>query len=87
MRKTKIVATIGPASASKEIITSLIKSGVNVVRCNFSHETHEEHQRRINIARKAAKELKVPLANMNGICIAQICLLRSSQGNHAESFQ
>lgn len=42
-RKTKIVATIGPVTSSKENLKKLIKSGVNVCRLNFSHSTHEEH--------------------------------------------
>ncbi len=43
-RKTKIVATLGPSSSSKETIKSLISTGVNVVRLNFSHGTHESHK-------------------------------------------
>ena len=42
-RKTKIVATIGPVTSSKENLKKLIKSGVNVCRLNFSHSTHQEH--------------------------------------------
>lgn len=43
-QKTKIVATIGPASSSKEALIELIKAGVNVFRLNFSHGSHEDHQ-------------------------------------------
>lgn len=43
-RKTKIVATLGPSSSSKETIKGLISTGVNVVRLNFSHGTHESHK-------------------------------------------
>ena len=44
MKKTKIVATIGPSSDSIEVIKSLIQEGVNVFRLNFSHGTHEYHK-------------------------------------------
>jgi pyruvate kinase len=43
-QKTKIVATIGPASSSKEALIELVKAGVNVFRLNFSHGSHEDHQ-------------------------------------------
>ena len=41
--KTKIVATVGPSSSSKEMLRALIKEGVDVFRLNFSHGTHEDH--------------------------------------------
>jgi pyruvate kinase len=56
-RKTKIVATIGPVTSSKENLVKLIKSGVNVCRLNFSHSTHEEHIEVIKNIREADKEL------------------------------
>ena len=56
MRKTKIVCTIGPASDSVEMLTRLLKAGMNVARLNFSHGTHEEHQARIQSIREAAKQ-------------------------------
>lgn len=56
MRKTKIVCTIGPASDSIEMLTSLMRAGMNVARLNFSHGTHEEHQARIQAIREAAKQ-------------------------------
>ena len=52
MRKTKIVCTIGPASETEEIMTGLCKAGMNVARLNFSHSTHDEHQRRIDLIKK-----------------------------------
>ncbi len=54
MRKTKIVCTIGPASDSLEMLRKLLLSGMNVARLNFSHGTHEEHERRISYIRRAA---------------------------------
>lgn len=54
MRKTKIIATMGPATSTYEIMVDLIKAGLDVARANFSHESHAEHERRINLMRKAA---------------------------------
>ena len=64
MRKTKIVCTIGPASESEKTITGLCKAGMNVARLNFSHNTHEDHQRRIDLVKKVRSELKMPIAIM-----------------------
>ncbi len=55
-RKTKIVATVGPASESEEMLLALAKAGVNVFRLNFSHGTHEEHKARIEKIRKINEE-------------------------------
>ena len=56
MRKTKIIATIGPSSRKPEIIKNLIEAGVNIFRLNFSHGDHEYHKKNIEIIRIAAKE-------------------------------
>jgi len=55
--KTKIVATVGPASNSKEVLRALIKEGVDVFRLNFSHGSHEDHLKVINNVRELNKEL------------------------------
>lgn len=55
-KRTKIVATVGPASESEEMLISLAKAGVNVFRLNFSHGTHEDHQERILKIRKINAE-------------------------------
>lgn len=55
-RKTKIVATVGPASESEEMLLALAKAGVNVFRLNFSHGTHEDHQMRVDRIRKLNAE-------------------------------
>ena len=57
MRKTKIVATIGPASENEEVLETLINEGLNVVRMNFSHGTHEEHLKKIELVKKLNKKL------------------------------
>ncbi len=52
MKKTKIVATMGPASAKPAVLLAMIKAGVNVCRLNFSHGKHEEHQKTIDLIRQ-----------------------------------
>ena len=56
-RKAKIVATVGPASQSEEILENLINAGMNVARMNFSHGTHEQHAERIGIIRRLSEKL------------------------------
>ena len=62
MRKTKIVCTIGPACENEETLKEMCKAGMNVARLNFSHGTHEEHQRKIDLIKKVREELHYPLA-------------------------
>lgn len=62
MCKTKIVATLGPACSSREMLTKLIKAGVNVVRLNFSHGTADEHIERAAHIRSIASELNTTVA-------------------------
>ena len=64
MRKTKIIATIGPASEKVDILKKMIESGMNVARLNFSHGNYEEHRRRIYNLRQADAETKGLLAIM-----------------------
>lgn len=61
-RKTKIVATVGPASESKESLIQLAKAGVNVFRLNFSHGTHEDHLQRLKTIREISLELDLNLS-------------------------
>ena len=55
--KTKIVATVGPASNTKEMLRALIKEGVDIFRLNFSHGTHEDHLKVIKFVRELNEEL------------------------------
>jgi pyruvate kinase len=64
MKKTKIVATIGPASDSKETLRELILAGLNVCRINFSHGTYETNGKVITMVRELSKELDVPVGIM-----------------------
>jgi pyruvate kinase len=65
--RTKIVCTLGPASASPEVIRSLIEAGLDVARINFSHGTHDEHARTIAVIRSLASELGRPVAVMGDL--------------------
>jgi pyruvate kinase len=67
--KTKIVATVGPACNSKEMLEELIKAGVDVFRLNFSHGTHEGHKKVINFIRELNQELGT-----------NVCILQDLQG-------
>ena len=64
MKKTKIVATIGPASESEEILTELFLNGLNVCRLNFSHGNHEEHKIRIDNIKRVRAKLGLPIGIM-----------------------
>ncbi len=61
MRRTKIVATLGPVSSSPEVIRRLIHAGMDVARLNFSHGTPEEHARQIATLRALSQELDAPV--------------------------
>jgi pyruvate kinase len=56
MRRTKIVATIGPASSSEEVLDQLIAAGATVFRLNFSHGSHEDHARNVALIRSLARK-------------------------------
>ena len=61
-KKTKIVATLGPATSSKKVIEKMILAGVNVFRVNFSHADYNDVKKRIEIIRKADKKLNTNTA-------------------------
>ncbi|HIK25114.1 MAG: pyruvate kinase [Thermosynechococcus sp. Uc] len=60
-RRTKIVATIGPASRSREVIQQMLAAGMNVARLNFSHGNYEDHAATIALLRQVANEEATPL--------------------------
>ncbi len=62
MRRAKILATLGPASNTKEVIEALLNVGLNAVRINMSHGTQDEHAALIKLARETAEKLNIPLA-------------------------
>ena len=55
-KQTKIICTLGPASESYDTILKMSQAGMNIVRLNFSHGSHEEHLKRIELVRKVEKE-------------------------------
>ena len=63
-RATKIVATLGPASNTPEILEAMIRAGVNVVRLNFSHGSAQDHIDRANMVRAAAQRAGTEVAIM-----------------------
>lgn len=68
-KRTKIVATLGPASANKEVLLSMIKAGVDVCRLNFSHGNQDDHQEIINTIREINRQYKTHvgiLADLQG---------------------
>ena len=67
--KTKIVATVGPATNSKEMLIELVKAGVDVFRLNFSHGTHEGHMKVIQAIREINQEMDT-----------HVCILQDLQG-------
>ena len=60
-RHAKIVATLGPASASVEMIRALFVAGADVFRLNFSHGTHEQHRERLGQIRQVEQEMGRPI--------------------------
>jgi pyruvate kinase len=62
MRKAKIVCTIGPSSSSKSVMKSLTMAGMNIARLNFSHGSHETHQKAFETIRETARICDSPVA-------------------------
>src|SRR6266702_7631659 len=60
-RRAKIVATLGPASNTEPVFRDLVRAGIDVVRLNFSHGTHEEKLALIHMIRKVSREERRPL--------------------------
>ncbi|MBA3902917.1 MAG: pyruvate kinase [Rhodocyclaceae bacterium] len=56
-RSTKIVATLGPSSSEADVLTRMISAGVDVVRLNFSHGTHDDHRRRVDLVRDCVRRV------------------------------
>lgn len=62
MKKTKIICTIGPASEDRETLKKMMITGMNAARMNFSHGTHEEQKRKIDLVKELRTELDLPIA-------------------------
>ncbi len=62
LKKTKIICTIGPASDNRDILTQMMRAGMNGARFNFSHGTHEEHEKKMNLVKEIREELGLPIS-------------------------
>jgi len=80
MRRTKIVATIGPATESKQVLRQLIQAGATTFRLNFSHGDHEDHAERISAIRQVAEELGVHIGILQDLQGPKIRLGRFEAG-------
>ncbi len=67
-RRTKIIATFGPASADEKVLTELMLSGVNIFRLNMSHGDHEEHRAAFELIHGVSRKLGVPMAVLADLC-------------------
>ncbi|MGQ9870864.1 pyruvate kinase [Leptodesmis sp.] len=80
-RRTKIVATIGPATSSPEVLRDLIEAGATTLRLNFSHGTHDDHQRNIRLIRQTSFELNQPVGILQDLQGPKIRLGRFADGS------
>jgi pyruvate kinase len=80
MRRTKIVATIGPATESKEVLRQLIEAGATTFRLNFSHGDHEDHAERITTIREVAQEMGLHIGILQDLQGPKIRLGRFEAG-------
>lgn len=64
MRKTKVICTIGPACEDANVLSGMCYAGMNVARLNFSHGSHEEHQKKIDLIKATREKLDMPIAIM-----------------------
>lgn len=78
--RTKIVATVGPSTLKPDVLRALIKAGATTLRLNFSHGTHEDHQRSIRLIRQTAFELNQPVAILQDLQGPKIRLGKFEQG-------
>ena len=82
MRRAKIVCTLGPAVESVEKVAELIDAGMNMARLNLSHGGHEEHQKRVDLVRSAAKKANKAVAILVDLQGPKIRLGKFSSGPH-----
>src|SRR5262252_9237799 len=68
VNRTKIVATIGPASRTPDVLRKLLETGVNVFRLNFSHGTHDEHSAVLADIRALSRSLGRHVAVLQDLC-------------------
>lgn len=79
-RRTKIIATVGPASSSVEVLTRLIQAGANVFRLNMSHGEHETHRQAFSRIQQVSRDLNTPVAVLADLCGPKIRTGRFKDG-------
>ena len=62
--ENEIICTIGPSCENEETLTQMCLAGMNVARLNFSHGSHEEHQKKIDLIKRVREKLELPIAIM-----------------------
>src|SRR6059058_2220433 len=80
MRRTKIVATIGPACRDRETLLRMVEAGMDVARLNFSHGSLEEHQENLHRVREAAGRAGRPVAILQDLPGPKLRLGRLREG-------
>jgi len=80
-RRTKIVATIGPATSHPDVLRQLIEAGATTLRLNFSHGTHDDHQRSIRLIRQVSFELNQPVGILQDLQGPKIRLGKFENGS------
>ncbi|MBE9139895.1 pyruvate kinase [Nodosilinea sp. LEGE 07088] len=81
LRRAKIVATIGPATQDADVLRSLIEAGATTLRLNFSHGSHDDHQRSIRLIRQISFELNQPVGILQDLQGPKIRLGKFEQGS------
>jgi pyruvate kinase len=81
LRRTKIVATIGPATSSPEVLKQLIRAGATTLRLNFSHGTHDDHLANIRLIRQISFELNQPVGILQDLQGPKIRLGKFADGS------
>ncbi|UWU51019.1 pyruvate kinase [Limnospira platensis] len=81
IHRTKIVATIGPATQKPDVLKALIEAGATTLRLNFSHGSHEDHQRSIRLIRQVSFELNKPVGILQDLQGPKIRLGKFEQGS------
>ncbi|AQU82844.1 MULTISPECIES: pyruvate kinase [unclassified Halomonas] len=81
LRRTKIVATLGPASDRQGVLEAMLKAGVDVVRLNFSHGAADDHRRRLNDVREIAQRLNRSVAALGDLQGPKIRIARFAEGS------
>lgn len=67
-RNTRIIATLGPSTSDRDTVEKLLQAGVNIVRLNMSHGSHEDHEKSFKMVRSLASKLRLPVAIFCDLC-------------------